>query len=63
MKLGERFSALVNYLDEPDGLHVVLTMQPGVSEKASVERFERVLAARQSASFSIPRERAATQQL
>jgi len=46
---------LVNYLDEPDGLHLVVTMQPGVREKAAVERFETVLAAGQSAEFSIPR--------
>ena len=54
-KLGERFSALVYYLDEPDGLHVVVTMQQGVVEKAAVERFETVLAAGQSATISIPR--------
>ena len=54
-KLGERSSALVSYLDEPDGLHVVVTMQAGVSEKAAVERFETVLAAGQSAAVSIPR--------
>jgi hypothetical protein len=46
---------LVNYRDEPDGLHVVVTMQPGVREKAAVERFEAVLAAGQSAAISIPR--------
>jgi hypothetical protein len=45
---------LVNYLDEPDGLHVVVTMPPGVREKAAVERFETVLAG-QSAAVSIPR--------
>jgi hypothetical protein len=55
MKLGERFSASVNYRNEPDGLHVVVTTQPGVREKAAVERFETVLAAGQSAAFSIPR--------
>jgi hypothetical protein len=55
MKLDERFSALVYYLDEPDGLRVVVTMQPGVREKAAVERFETVLAAGQSGAFSIPR--------
>jgi hypothetical protein len=54
-KLGERFSALVNYRDEPDGLHVVVTMQPGERETAAVGRFEMVLAAGQSAAFSIPR--------
>jgi hypothetical protein len=55
MKLGERLSALVYYRDEPDGLHVVVTMQPGVRVKAAVERFETVLAAGQSAAVSIPR--------
>src|ERR1700732_2137035 len=40
MKLGERFSALVYYLDEPDGLHVVVTMQPGERETAAVGRIE-----------------------
>jgi hypothetical protein len=55
MNLGERFSALVNYRDEPDGLHVVVTTQRGVREKAAVERFETLLAAGESAAFSIPR--------
>ncbi len=55
MKLGERFSALVYYRDAPDGLHVVVTTRQGVREKAPVERFETVLAAGQSAAFSIPR--------
>jgi len=55
MNLGERFSALVNYRDEPDGLHVVVTTQRGVREKAAVERFETILAAGQSAAISIPR--------
>jgi hypothetical protein len=55
MNLGERFSALVYYLDEPDGLHVVVTTQRGVREKAAVERFETILAAGQSAAISIPR--------
>jgi hypothetical protein len=54
-KVDERFSAVVSDLDKPDGLHVVLTMQPGVREKATVERFETVLAAGQSAAFFIPR--------
>src|ERR1700730_17208979 len=45
MKLGERFSALVYYRDEPDGLHVVVTTQQCVREKAPVELFETVLAA------------------
>jgi hypothetical protein len=55
MKLGERSSTLVNYRDEPDGLHVVVTTHQGVREKAAVERFATVLAAGQSAAFSIPR--------
>jgi hypothetical protein len=46
---------LVSDRDEPDGLHLVVTMQPGVTEKAAVERFETVLAAGRSAAFSIPR--------
>ena len=54
-KLGERLSALVSHFDEPDGLHVVVTMQPGVRIKMAVERFETVLAAGQSAAISIPR--------
>jgi hypothetical protein len=55
MKLGERFSALVYYLNEPNGLHVVVATHQGVREKAAVERFETVLAAGQSAAISIPR--------
>jgi hypothetical protein len=54
-KLGERLSALVYYRDEPDGLHVVVTTHQGATEKAALERFETVLAAGQSAAFSIPR--------
>jgi hypothetical protein len=54
-KLGERFSALVYYIDEPDGLHVVVTTQQGAREKAAIARFETVLAAGQSAAVSIPR--------
>jgi hypothetical protein len=54
-KLGERLPALVNYFDEPDGLHVVVTMPPGLRVKAAVEQFETVLAAGQSATVSIPR--------
>ena len=53
--LGERFSALVYYIDEPDGFHVVVTTQQGAREKAAVARFETVLAAGQSAAVSIPR--------
>ena len=54
-KLGEHFSALVYYIDEPDGFHVVVTTQQGAKEKAAVARFETVLAAGQSAVVSIPR--------
>jgi hypothetical protein len=54
-KLGERFSALVYYINEPDGFHVVVTTQQGAREKASIARFETVLAAGQSAAVSVPR--------
>jgi hypothetical protein len=54
-KLGERFSALVYYIDEPDGFHVVVTTQQGAKEKSPVARFETVLATGQSAAVSIPR--------
>ena len=54
-KLGEHSSALVYYIDEPDGLHVVVTTQQGAREKAAIARFETVLAAGQSAAVSIPR--------
>ena len=54
-KLGEHFSALVYYIDEPDGFHVVVTTQQGARDKAAVARFETVLAAGQSAAVSIPR--------
>ena len=54
-KLGEHSSALVYYIDEPDGFHVVVTTQQGARDKAAVERFEAVLAAGQSASVTIPR--------
>src|SRR5271170_7148759 len=54
-KLGERFSALVYFIDEPDGFHVVVTTQQGARDKAAVERFETVLATGQSAAVSIPR--------
>ena len=46
---------MANYRDDPDGLHVVVTMPPGVRVKAAVERFETVLVAGQSATVSIPR--------
>jgi hypothetical protein len=35
-KLGEHFSALVYYIDEPDGFHVVVTTQQGARYKAAV---------------------------
>ena len=54
-KFGERFSALVYYIDKPDGFHVVVTTQQGMREKASIARFETVLAEGQSAAVSIPR--------
>jgi hypothetical protein len=53
-KLAGHSSALVSYIDEPDGLHVAVTAQQGMTEKAPVERFETVLAG-QSAAISIPR--------
>ena len=54
-KLGEHSSALVYYIDEPDGFHVVVTTQEGARDKAAVERFETVLATGQSAAVSILR--------
>jgi len=54
-KLGAHSSALVYYIDEPDGFHVVVTTQQGARDKAAVERFETILAAGQSAAVSIPR--------
>ena len=54
-KLGGHSSALVSYIDEPDGLRVTVTTQQGAREKAALERFETVLPAGQSAAFSIPR--------
>jgi hypothetical protein len=54
-KLGEHVSALVYYIDGPDGFHVVVTTQQGRREKAAVARFETVLAAGQSAAVPIPR--------
>ena len=54
-KLGEHSSALVYYINEPDGFHVVVTTQQGARDKAAVERFETVLAAGQLAAVSIPR--------
>jgi hypothetical protein len=54
-KLGVDCSALVYYIDEPDGFHLVVTTQRGLTDQATVERFETVLAAGQSAAVSIPR--------
>jgi hypothetical protein len=54
-KLGEHLSALINYSEEPDGLHLVVITERGLKENASVEHFETVLAAGQSATISIPR--------
>ena len=48
-------SALVYYTAAPDGFHVVVTTQHGLTDEAAVERFETVLAAGQSAAVSIPR--------
>jgi hypothetical protein len=56
-KLGADCSALVYYTAAPDGFHVVVTTQHGVTDEAAVERFETVLAAGQSAAVSIPRRR------
>ena len=54
-KLGGHSSALVYYIDEPDGLHVAVTTQQGMREKGRVERFETVLPPGQSVAVSIPR--------
>ncbi len=54
-KLSEQFSALVYYIEEPDGVHLVVTTQQGAREKAVAARFETVLTAGQSAAVSIPR--------
>ncbi len=54
-KLGERFSALVYYIDEPDGFHVVVATEQGTRKEAAALTFETVLAAGQSAELSIPR--------
>jgi hypothetical protein len=54
-KLAADRSALVYYIDEPDGFHVVVTTQQGRTSRAAVERFETILTARRSAAVSIPR--------
>jgi hypothetical protein len=54
-KLNADSSALVYYTAAPDGFHVVVTTQHGLTDQAAVARFETVLAAGQSAAVSIPR--------
>jgi hypothetical protein len=54
-KLGGHSSALVYYIDEPDGLHVAVTTQQVMKEKAPIERFETVLPPGQSVAVSVPR--------
>src|SRR5436190_2168223 len=54
-KLDVDRSALVYYIDERDGFHLVVTTQQGLTDRAAVERFETVLAAGQLAAISIPR--------
>jgi hypothetical protein len=54
-KLDVDRSALVYYIDEPDGFHLVVATQRGLTDRAVIERFETVLAAGQSAAISIPR--------
>jgi len=54
-KLDADSSALVYFTAAPDGFHVVVTTQQGLTDQAAVERFEAVLAAGQSAAVSIPR--------
>jgi hypothetical protein len=54
-KLDADSSALVYYTAAPDGFHVVVTTQQGLTDQAAVARFETVLAAGQSAAVSIPR--------
>src|SRR5215468_3445496 len=53
-KLGGQSSALVYYIDAPDGLHVAVTTQHGMKEKAPVERFETVLPPGRSVAVCIP---------
>jgi hypothetical protein len=54
-KLDADSSALVYYTAAPDGFHVVVTTQQGLTDQAAVARFEAVLAAGQSAAVSFPR--------
>jgi hypothetical protein len=53
-KLNADSSALVYYTIAPDGFHVVVTTQHGLSDRAAVERFETVLAVGQSTAVSVP---------
>jgi hypothetical protein len=54
-KLNADSSALVYYAAAPDGFHVVVTTQQGLTDRAAAARFETVLAAGQSAAVSVPR--------
>ena len=54
-QLGAHCSVLVYYTGAPDGFRVVVSTQQGLTERAAIARFETVLAAGQSAAFSIPR--------
>jgi hypothetical protein len=54
-KLDADSSAFVYYTAAPDGFHVVVTTQQGLTDRAAVARFETVLTAGQSAAVSIPR--------
>src|SRR5215467_1640981 len=54
-KLDADSSALVYYTGAPDGFHVVVTTQQGLTDQAAVARFETVLATGQSATVSVPR--------
>jgi hypothetical protein len=44
-KLDADSSALVYYTAAPDGFHVVVTTQQGLTDQAAVARFETVLTA------------------
>jgi hypothetical protein len=54
-QLAAHCSTLVYYNAEPDGFHVVVTIQHGLTDQAAIARFEIVLTAGQSTAFSIPR--------
>jgi hypothetical protein len=54
-KLDAHCSALVYYTAAPDGFHVAVTTQQGLTDKAAIARFETVLSVGQSAAFSVPR--------